>query len=125
MNIPNAKDIPLDANSGTLPQMTDALTNWFQQMVFQVIAKTVVNYKVVETSTDVCFQGVWVPIAQKLVQSQIGQRKWKWYSVFSDPSLLLDPDDKIVFQGSPYRVMSVEDFSLYGYRKYDLVQDYE
>lgn len=121
----NAKDRPLKALSGTLPDVSGALFDYFQEITFRVVTKTVVNFQVVETATTVVFQGLWQPFSAR--QTQIkpeGQRKWQWSSCYSLINLSLTPDDVIIYQGIQYRVMSVSDYSLHGYFQYELVQDY-
>lgn len=123
--IQNASDIPLSQNTGTLPQMGDALLSWFQAMVFTTIVKTVVNSLVVETPTNVSFQGVWQPFTdQALLMKPIGQRKWKWFMLHADTTLSLEPDDVVTYQGTQFRVMAKKDYSPYAYIEYHLAQDY-
>jgi len=125
MPIFNAKDLPLSANSGTLPNMSDALLDWFLPLVFTKIVKTVVNFKVVETPTAVSFSGVWQPFsAQQLKLMPDGQRDWKWFTVHALPALILVPDELITFRGLQYRVKMKTDYKEYGYVKYDLVEDF-
>lgn len=123
--IQNAKNVLVSQNPGTLPNMSDAILNWFQAMTFTTIVKTVVNFVVVETPTNVTFQGVWQPFTtQQLVMKPIGQRDWKWFTVHAQISLALSPDDVITYQGTQYRVVEKLDYSSYGYFEYHLVQDF-
>lgn len=125
MIISNASAILLTQNPGTLPNVGDALLNWFQPMVFTTIVKTIVNFQVVETETNVNFQGVWQPFtAQQLQMKPEGQRAWKWFSVHADPSLSLTTDEVITYQSTQYRVKGKTDYTGYGYIYYELVQDY-
>lgn len=123
--ISNAKDTALAANSGTLPDMNDAIRSWFQQMVFSRVLKTIVNFQVVETKTDTAFMGVWQPYSPKQIQQlPEGQRAWSWFMVHADPSLLLQPDELITYLGVQYRVKSNTDYTQYGYIEYHLIEDY-
>ncbi len=125
MIIQNGKNTPLNANTGTLPYVGDALLNWFQPMVFGVVTKTVENFQAVETQQQLSFQGVWQPYSDRqLSLKSEGERKWSWYTCHSDPSLSLEPDMVIVYLGVQYRVMSQKDYRLYGYLEYHLIQDY-
>ena len=60
MSIPiiNAKDIPLNQGTGTVPNVSGAMRNWFQTMTFEQVTKSVVNFKVVETKVSIDFMGV-------------------------------------------------------------------
>lgn len=127
MGIPifNAADVTLDQNTGTLPNMGDALLNWFQPMTFSVVTKTVSGFDVVETKADVSFQGVWQPLsANQLQLKPEGQRSWQWFRVHASPGLSLINDDVVTYQGIQYRVMAKYDFLIYGFNEYHLVNDY-
>lgn len=113
------------SNFTALPQLTGALSNWQQTMVFTTIVKTIVNSKLVETPTDTTFKGVWQPMGpQKLMIKPSGQRAWKWFTCHAAPSLQLKVDEQITFNDEKYRIMEKLDYSPYGYIEYHLVQDY-
>jgi hypothetical protein len=123
--ISNASDVSLAANTGTLPNMESTMLDYFQAMTFETVVKTVVGFDVVETPTDVDFQGVWQPLsAQALMMKPEGQRAWKWFQVHAQVGLALQPDEVIKYQGVQYRVMARWDFAIYGYNLYHLVNDY-
>lgn len=121
----NAKDTPLTSNPGSLPNVADALLDWFQPMTFKVITKTATDFDIVETATDVDARGVRQPMKpQQLQQKPSGQRKWKWETMHTLPETVLIPDDVIVFAGVRYRVMEKLDWREYGFVEYHLIQDY-
>lgn len=121
----NAKNVRLFENPGTLPDMNDALLQYFQPMVFSQIVKTVVNFKNVETPTDTLFRGVMQPFTDRqLLMKPEGQRSWIWQMLHAEPRLALKTDDVVTYHGVQYRVMSKKDFSDYGYVELHLVQDY-
>ena len=123
--IGNAASIPLNANSGTVPNVNDAIIDWFQPMVFGVVTKTVVNFQLVETKTSINFAGVWQPLTDRqLMIKPEGERAWKWFWLHADPSLILEPDAVVTYLGVQYRVMAQKDYRLYGYVEYQLVEDY-
>lgn len=125
MIIKNGKDTPLNENSGTLPDVSGAMLDYFQPMVFGTVAKAVEGFQVVETKTSVSFQGVIQPFSDRqLMMKPEGQRSWKWYTVHAEPQLELATDEIITYLGAQYRVMSLRDYRLYGYVEYHLVQDY-
>ena len=123
--IMNASSILLNQNPGTLPNMADALSNWYSQLIFGVVTKTITECNVVETMINYTFHGLWLPLrAQQLMMKPEGQRTWKWFNVFTTPDLVLDIDAIITYLGNQYRVMAKDDYSLEGYLRYELVQDY-
>ena len=124
--IKNGKDTSLAQSSGTLPNVSSAMNGWFQQMIFNVLTKTVVNHVAKETSYETSFKGVWQSMsAQQIQMKPEGQRFWLWYTVHSDTSLMLKIDDIVDYQEKKYRVQSKVDHILYGYFEYHLVEDYE
>lgn len=126
MIIPKSgKDIPLNQNSSGVPNVKDALTSYFQPITFSEVTKAVRNFSVVETKTNVSFMGVWQPSRSQSLEMQTrGQRKWSYFTLHSDLTISLDPDDVITYLGTQYRILSKRDYSLYGYFEYELVNDY-
>ena len=124
--INNAANTTLDQNSGTTPNVSGAMDNWYQPMIFGIIVKSTVNFELQETISNLSFQGLWQPLRpQQLKMKPEGERKWRWFQVFSNPALVLDIDSIITYLGTNYRVMGKEDFSLEGYARYELLEDYE
>lgn len=121
----DAADVPLSSNPGTLPNMSDDVGTWFQLLVFDQIVKTVTNFRVIETTVPIQFQGVvQVFTPRQLMMKPEGQRLWKWSSIHCYPTVSLKPDDVIVYQGIQYRVMAELDYIQYGYKEYHIIQDY-
>lgn len=123
----NASDRSLFENVGTLPNMQDAMQNWFQNMTFTLITTSVVNFDAASASTQVTMQGVKQPFTdQQINMKPIGQRKWKWFTIHAYPGVTLDIDDQMIFpDGTNYRVMQKYDTTEYGYIRYEVVQDYD
>lgn len=121
----NAKNTPLNVRTGTVPDVSGALTDWFQPMVFTQVVKSVVNFQDVETDTDINFEGVIQPYtARQLLFKPEGQRAWTWLMLHSDTQLALDVDEIVKYLGVATRVMSRKDYTIYGYLEYNLVQDW-
>lgn len=119
------KNTSLIESSGTLPNMASTLDGWLQKMQFIKITKSTVNYKVVEVEEIIDFVGVWdgLPTHQLSVKTE-GERSWKYYGIHASTALDLKPDDKILYLGERYRILSENDYSLYGYHFYEAVQDF-
>lgn len=123
--IKNAASILLDQACGNLPDVSGALQGWFQKMTFYRVTKTITNFEVVEDSVPFSFQGVWQPLSARQISFKPeGQRAWKWFQVHAEPSLLLNPDEVIVYQGTQFRVKGTSNYDEYGYVKYDLIEDF-
>lgn len=123
--IANGADTPLNQATGSLPNMRGAMLGWFQPMTFTTIVKTVVNFKAVETPTNVTFRGVIQPLSgRQLVMKPEGERAWTWFLLHAEPQLKLEVDSVVTYLGVQTRVMSQKDYSIYGYIEYELVQDW-
>jgi len=123
--IKNAKDTPLAQQTAGLPNVSAAMTGWFQPMEFIQICKQKIDGYVQEISTKVKTRGVRQPFtARQLEIKPEGQRSWRWETMHCLPDVILKPDDKIYFDGIDYRVMQQYDWKEYGYVQYDIVQGY-
>lgn len=125
MRIGNGKNIPLNQRTGSVPNVGDAMRDWFQPLVFGVVTKTVEGFQSVETVVDVNFLGVIQPLStRQLMLKPEGQRAWSWYWVHADPSLNLLVDSVIRYNGRQARVMAKKNYDIYGYVEYEIVQDW-
>jgi len=121
----NASDVPLSSNPGTLPNLSNSICNWFQLIVMEQLVKTIVNFQVVETTTPLMFQGIVQTFTpRQLMMKPEGQRAWKWKSVICWPSVILKPDDVLLYEGLQYRVMATFDWKQMGFIEYHIQSDY-
>ena len=124
--ISNAANRPLFDKSGTVPDVSGAMQDYFQAMVFTPLVKTISGFQAVETASPINFQGVIQPFTERqLLLKPEGQRAWTWFWLHADPVLTLKVDDVVLFKGIQTRVMARKDYVLYGYVEYHLVQDWE
>ena len=123
--IANAANKPLFDKSGDVPDVSGALTSYFQPMVFEPVGKIVNGFQVVETGTPINFRGTVQPFTERqLLLKPEGQRAWTWLLIFSDPVLTLQVDDVLKWNNIPTRIMARIDYGLYGYVEYHAVQDW-
>lgn len=123
--IANAKNLPLFAKNGSTPDVSGALQDYYQDLTFTLLTKTVQGFQVVESANPIEFRGTIQPYsARQLMMKPEGQRAWTWYYMHSDPVVTLQVDDVVLWNGKQTRVMSRKDFGLYGYCEYSLVQDW-
>lgn len=123
--IKNGKDVPLGSSFSTLPDVSDVLPDWFQNLTFQLVTKGLVDYEVVEILTTINTQGVRQPMsAQRISIKPEGQRAWKWETIHCLPDVKLNVDDIIIFDGVKYRVMNKWNWAEYGYLEYEICQEY-
>jgi hypothetical protein len=123
--IANACNRPLFEENGTVPDVSGALQDYFQPMVFEPLVKTAVGFQAVENATPINFRGTIQPFNQRqLMLKPEGERAWTWFTLHSDPVLTLQVDDVVKYLGKQTRVMGRKNFSLYGYVEYEIVQDW-
>lgn len=124
--IGNAANRPLFDKGGSVPDVSGAMTDYFQKMVFTRLTKTIAGFQAVETADPIVFQGVIQPFTERqLSLKPEGERAWSWFWLHADPVLALDVDDVVLFKGIQTRVMARKDYALYGYVEYHLVQDWQ
>lgn len=122
----NGKDTPITNSFNTLPNVSEALPGWFQDMTFDLVTKSLVNYEVVEVLTTISTKGVRQPMsAQSISIKPEGQRAWKWETLHCLPNVKLNVDDIVIFDNVKYRVMHRWNWSEYGYLEYEICQAYE
>jgi hypothetical protein len=123
--IANAGDKPLFNKSGTTPDVSGAMQDYFQDMVFEPLVKTVTGFQVVEVPNPINFRGVIQPLTERqLLLKPEGQRAWTWFTLHSDPVLTLQVDDVVLWNGKQTRIMGRKDYMLYGFVEYSMVQDW-
>lgn len=123
--IANGADTPIDIRTGTIPDVSGAMRDWYQPLTFFQVTKSVVDFQVVEDKLATNFWGVVQPLTdRRLVLKPEGQRAWTWIWVHADPVLAFEVDDIVEYLGTRYRVTSRRDYSIYGYMDYELVQDW-
>ena len=110
-----------------LPQLNRPIECWQIPIQLIKITQSIVNGDKVENREVITFRGVVQPLRDEQLQFKPeGQRSWQWLWIHALTSVQnLQTQDKIEFNNKRYKVMSVKDYSLYGYIEYELVQDYE
>ena len=110
-----------------MPNMANTLNGWETPLTLVKITQSIVDGDVIKSETPINFMGVWQPLRDEQLQFKPeGQRSWSWYWIHAKAGTLnLQTQDKIIFQGKRYKVMSVKDYSLNGYIEYQVVLDYQ
>jgi hypothetical protein len=123
--INNAANVPLNANSGTMPDASTALDDWMQIMTFGIITKVVSDFQVIETVVSTTFMGVWQPLTgRQLMMKPEGQRQWNYFSLHVYRGLNLKIDDVIIYLTKQYRVIAKKYYVLEQFQYYELVEDW-
>lgn len=121
----NGKDKTL-SQINNLPNMSETIKNWFQNLTFKKIVKSIVDYQAVETETIISTKGVRQPFSpQQLKVKPEGQRAWKWETLHCLTNVVLVPDEIVEFNSIRYRVIEKKDYTEYGYIEYEIVQDFQ
>ena len=108
-----------------MPQMQSTIFGFEETIQFQIVVKTVVDGDVAESSKVkpvLWFEGSLQPMkSSALLIKPEGERKFKWWVLFTD--LELAKDDVIKDEdGRIYRVMGTGDWSQAGFGQYELIE---
>jgi hypothetical protein len=123
--IKNGAAQPINIQTGTIPDVSCGMRDWFKPMNFITVNKTVANFQNVETQLATNFRGVIQSLKERDLQLKPeGQRAWSWLQIHADPVLALLVDDIVEFSSRKYRVMAFRDYKIYGYVEYHLVEDW-
>jgi hypothetical protein len=110
---------------GTVPDVSGALQDRFQQMTFTPVTKNESGYQVVETPNPTAFIGHIQPFTERqLMMKPEGQRAWTWWWIQSITPIALNVDDVINWQGTQLRIMSVRNNFLYGFYEWSAIEDW-
>lgn len=110
-----------------LPNLNNAVLAWAQQLEFVVMSKSIEDFEIKESFLVYKVLGTKQPLKpQRLAIKPEGQRAWKWFELHLSPQARINIDDVIQFGGcDQFRVMAKEDFSEYGYIRYEVAQGFE
>lgn len=110
-----------------MPNMANTLNGWEVPLTLEKITQSIVDGDVQKATEKINFLGVFQPLRDEELQSKPeGQRSWSWYWIHAKSGTLnLQTQDKIIFEGNRYKVMSVKDYSLNGFIEYHIIRDYE
>ncbi len=123
--IANGANRPLNFRTAATPDVSGALQEYYQNIVFEPLVKTILGFQALETPNPINFRGTIQPLTERqLLLKPEGQRAWTWFLLHSDPVLTLGVDDVVLWLGKQTRVMSRKDYALYGFVEYSLVQDW-
>lgn len=126
--------IPVPANAAnrsatdaanSLPSMRGTILGWFQPLTLGIVRTMIESAEVIEQVREITTSGVVQPLSlQQLSLKSEGERKWRWFLLHTVPETKLEVGGKIVYRGRPYRVMGAYNWDDYGYRSFELVEDY-
>lgn len=123
--IVNGKDTPLNKGSSRLPNVSQAITQYFQPVTVGIISSIQVNGRT-QTIVEqyICTQGVRIATDNKLVITKTGERLFARDDIYFLSEILLKADDLFLFNTMQYRVLALEEWTEYGYNKYSVTEDY-
>lgn len=116
----------LDQYSG-MPQIQSAFMGWTTSITLSIITQAVTNGFIVDSSTEVTFDGVIQPLSpQKIMLKPEGQRAWEWLQIHCFSGRLnLNINDRIIYNGTKYKIMASNDYSLDNYIEYHAIKDFD
>lgn len=108
-----------------LPQLSDVVAGWSRPITVKLLSQEMFDGDVVKTETLIDAMGVIQPFtAAQLLLKPEGERTWDWQALHVLPPFDAKLGDRVEIFGTRYRIMSRKDYMLYGYLKYELVEDF-
>lgn len=108
-----------------IPNLSNVIRRFEQTMQFQIVKKTVVDHDVEQTSfvrPPLWFEGTLQPLKEtELLVKPEGERKFKWYLLFTD--IIFDVDTVIKdMDGNVYRIMNSSNWADAGVSYYQIIE---
>ena len=123
--ITNGKDLSFDQSASGLPNVIEAIQSLLQPLYVTYVQKQQVDGYTQEITISLCVQASIQPAEQKLDMTSTGQRSWRYWDVWCENNLDLQPDEMFEVGGLRYRILSRNDWAAYGYIHYQVVEDYQ
>lgn len=125
MKVTNGKDLPFGQSLAGLPNVAQAVIQYFQPVTVGIISATQINGRTQTiVQSYISTQGVRIAQDNKLVITKTGERFWSSENVYFTSDVVLKADDLFLFNSKQYRVLAVEAWTEYGYNKYSVLEDY-
>lgn len=123
--VQSAGKLPVHKQLSSLPNMSGTIRGQFRPLWIGWIATKWKNGVSIETAGTTNVAGHLQPSEpEKLEVAMAGDRSWKFYYLYVDSSLILEPDDRCSIEGIPYRVIGKKDWKEAGFIRYRLHEDY-
>lgn len=111
-----------------MPIVKEAFADWTVSIQLVKITEQNIGGFLKRLSQTINFKGAIQPLSVEQVQLKPeGQRSFEWLQVhvFTGNATNLNINDRIEYQGNPFKVMSKKDYSLNGYIEYHIMGDYK
>lgn len=115
-----------------LPRPQLGINMWSQGATAVAITQIVDEWgNVNENRYTFSFSGVIQPLKPEDVRyeeerfNSEGQYSWEWYWFHTKENVTLKTNDRVLYKGITYKVMSIKDYSDYGHIEYHVIKDWQ
>lgn len=109
-----------------MPQMCAAFSGWAVNFTLSKVTQKNIEGDIVDITTTSDYKGTVQPLSPEQIKLKPeGQRSWEWLQVHVLIGADLVTNDRIIYDGKPYKVMFVKNYKLNNYMEYHLVEDYK
>jgi len=107
-----------------IPYMGGAFPGWTKKRAVKIITQSVVNYKTVETETDITLEIIAQPLpAAILAKKTEDERTWAWSLLKVKGNTILKSGDKVDVGGVWLRIEKSSNWSDAGFTSYEAIED--
>lgn len=105
--------------------MSSLLNGWSEKIILQKYTTEIIDYESVNTVVNISFLGSVQPFnSQELQVLDINQKTFQWLKIYTSNKQSLNVGDRIKYKGKTFKIMESTDWSVSGYFKYILCEDY-
>jgi hypothetical protein len=95
------------------PQVNAALLDWTEPLTLKTVTRTSVNFIETETTTTTTIQAVVQPASPQAIRAE--QLDWSLRHLTLHSESAMAVGQFVSFEGGDYKIVSVRDYSAYGY----------
>lgn len=110
-----------------VPYLGGALKGWTKVIPILVITKTVVDFQVIETPSEIMLDINYQPMpAYQVSRKPEEQRAWRWWTfIIKNPTIQLNVDDIVTIGSMTFRVQSgLRDWTTSGFSICEAIEDF-
>jgi hypothetical protein len=108
-----------------VPNQNNTIKGWFKPLLIGWITTKWKDGESEELTQLITVMGHLQPSEPEKLEIQMsGDRSWKFYYLYVDNGLIMQPDDRCIIDDTPYRIIGKKDWKEAGFIRYRCHEDY-